>query len=356
MAYIVQFLLTAVLCTVNDSTKNRTGAFFSFAACVILFFMSALRVNIGTDYGNYVALYNNLTSPNYLYDFGIEPGFYFVAKLSRFFFDSHAAMFAIMAAITVIPAFLLSTKSSSTLILIVFLSSFYLTSYSIVRQMGAVSILLLSSYHLLNGNIKKSYVYVLIACLLHYSAILFVPFILARRLRIGPALGVGIIAVFIVFINVFNLPGLILSSELLSSTKYASYAGTMFVDKTKLGSGLGVALKLLPSIMTIFLIYFLRIDNNKNRGESRIILLLNYAFIMASMLVLSVHIFNRVSDVLNFVPVISACFLYKESGKNKYIILAAYVVIFSVRYFLIVNGSPSSIHSGLGINPYEWSI
>lgn len=72
--YDLILITSTVLVWLSEKTSYRyTRLLFIGAAFCILFFPSALRYDIGTDYLNYIKIYSNLER----YDFK-EPGFYFI--------------------------------------------------------------------------------------------------------------------------------------------------------------------------------------------------------------------------------------------------------------------------------------
>lgn len=356
MAYIILFFLMFILNIIGD-LSNRSKIFFSLTSTILLIAMASLRINIGTDYENYIQLYDVLTSHTYIYDFGIEPFFYLVNILSSYFEHGPMIMFFIMSVITVIPFFVLSRKYSTFVISIVFLTSIYLSSLSLVRQMAAASILLLSANYLLEGKIKKSLFFVMIASSFHYSSLLFIGFIIFRRFKISAVTGFMGILILYICINIINLPYMILTSPYLASTKYGAYAGSSFANETEFGSGLGVLLRIAPIIITIVMIYFERMNKRgRDADEINLVLLFNYAFIFATMLAMYVRIFNRLSDILAFVPIITLGVMSSKLKLNKFIFVGFFIFFMVMRYFVTVFNSPSSLHSGLGIYPYEWIL
>lgn len=74
---------------------------------IILLVISALRTDIGTDYVNYVRLYNDIIHDSFV-NSNVEVGFYLVVTLSNYISKEPQLMFMIMSLITLTALF--STK------------------------------------------------------------------------------------------------------------------------------------------------------------------------------------------------------------------------------------------------------
>lgn len=351
MAYIIQLVIVFILCSLNDLIKNKFGNLFLVLTVFSLIIMSGLRIDVGTDFPNYIYLYKKLTSLYYNYDFQIEPGFYIINVLTKAMFDDVHMLFFIMAIVTVMPSYLIAKKSSSLVIMVVFLCTIYLYSFSIVRQMAAISILLIASYYLLENKIKTSIFWVAIACLLHYSSLIFLIFIFLRNIKIGLLKGIMVVFLFYVFVNMFELPKMILSSDIIQGTKYGVYENSVYNKETKLGTGLGVLLKLSPIFLTIFIFHIHK--KQLDRTGCNLIILINYVFILATQLSLTIHIFNRISDIMMFVPVITGYYLYNNLKSNRSLYLGIFISLHICNYIVTIIKNPFSLGSGLGLTPYQ---
>ena len=135
--------------------------------CVILFFILALRFNVGFDYGEYRNLYLSSTFDRF------EPisrlVFIVASNLGRFEF-----LFVFFALLTITPIWLSFLKQKKISILIVYISLpfFYLESFSIIRQAASLSFCILGYAYFIERD-KKAMLFFFIAVGLHYSAVVF---------------------------------------------------------------------------------------------------------------------------------------------------------------------------------------
>lgn len=140
----------------SESVKINRKGYGAFLVFMILFALSSLRMDIGTDFVNYIEVYDRLADPSYVYDYKIEPLFYILLKAIQLTFDNTQLMFVFMAAITIAPAFLLRDLKSYSIGVLAFILVMYLPGYSLVRQAAAISWILYATAMLCQGRVKKS--------------------------------------------------------------------------------------------------------------------------------------------------------------------------------------------------------
>ncbi|WP_446494287.1 EpsG family protein [Escherichia coli] len=157
----------------------KIASFFA-STFIILLVISALRTDIGTDYVNYVRLYNDIIHDSFV-NSNVEVGFYLVVTLSNYISKEPQLMFMIMSLITLTALF--STKKMRG-----FLGVFgvicvmYLPSFSLIRQTAAVAFVLCAILSLIEGNKKQFLLYIGIGSCFHLSALIILPFILLKGL------------------------------------------------------------------------------------------------------------------------------------------------------------------------------
>lgn len=326
---------------------------------LVIWIMSSLRIDIGTDYVNYITLYERMMSSGYIYDFKTEPLYYAVSAVSDLFGGGTVMMFSIMAFMTLLPIYLLKDKTYFSILLFAYICVLFLPSLSLIRQAAAVSFLIPATLSLINGDKKLSLLLVVMASGFHYSALLFIPFIFLRGVKIGPIIGIAGVVFFWLIIDVVNLPQIILTSPLLQQTKYGVYATNMYNESTEMGSGLGVLLKILPSFILIaFASVFGWLNKTSGVIGVRLVILLNYAYILSAMLSAKIRIFNRLSDFLLFVPIVTVLFLARniKIRSNKIIVVSVVCLLLFVNFCLTIYTNRSDNGSGLGIYPYKWIL
>lgn len=357
------YLAILIVCSLATTLAYRVGGgvralsfVFTF---LVMWLMSSLRVDIGTDYANYITLYERITSGIYNYDFKIEPLYYVVSIVSDYFGGGTEMMFSLMAFITLLPIYLLKDKTYFSILLFAYICVLFLPSLSLIRQAAAVSFLIPAALSLINGAKKHALLLVIIASGFHYSALLFISFIFIREVKIIPIIGMSGVIFFWLIIDVVNLPQIILTSPLLQQTKYGVYATNMYNESTEMGSGLGVLLKMLPSFIFIFFAsLFGWINKSSEVIGARLVILLNYVYILSAILSAKIRIFNRLSDFLLFVPIVTVVFLARNINLrgNKIIVVGVICLLLFVNFCLTIYTNRSEHGSGLGIYPYKWVL
>lgn len=352
--YLLVLLLLPLL--LNIKWHNKPIALcLSNSFLLVLFLLSALRYNIGTDYINYVQQYQDVKALSF-FDTNLEPVYFLFIKLTYYTTDNVQMLFILMAIIPLISIYRFSSRKYDFVIFGVFLTVMYLSSYSLIRQVAAVSILLLAAKESFKAETKKPIIFVILAACFHYSALLFLPFIILKRFQVKMVVGIAILMISWLLIVYVNLPELILKSSLLASTKYGVYANNMFNQETDLGSGLGVLLKIMPSLVFIFSCSIFRWkDEDKKSYSLKLVLWLNYAFIIFAMLSMKVHVFNRLVDFVIFVPVITVyCILrHATNNHNKLILTSIFMFLCFANYCLTIDRNTINEGGGLGISPYQ---
>lgn len=350
------YLIILAACLVLNSLPRNSifrvqNSFFFASTFIILLVISALRTDIGTDYVNYVRLYNDIIHDSFV-NSNVEVGFYLVVTLSNYISKEPQLMFMIMSLITLTALF--STKKMRG-----FLGVFgvicvmYLPSFSLIRQTAAVAFVLCAILSLIEGNKKQFLLYIGIGSCFHLSVLIILPFILLKRINLNPYLGLIILVCFYFLVVKVNVAELILGNPLFRKTKYGVYSDfTMFNQPTEIGSGLGVILKIIPSVIYLLCTVCFK-NNNCNRDEINIISYLNYCYVIAVMLSVQIHIFNRLVDLFMFVPVITLLYIGQLSEKNKTILRTMLIIVLMINFTLMIFKNPSSNEGGLGIYPYK---
>ncbi|MES0324113.1 hypothetical protein KDV87_25615, partial [Citrobacter sedlakii] len=161
---------------------------------------------------------------------------------------------------------------------------------------------------------------------------------------------------FYILVFRLNLANLILDNPLFRESKYGVYNNYgMFVKQTELGTGLGVILKLTPSLIYLFISNIYKDLIKKNPYDLNIINIINYCFIFSVMLSTQIHIFNRLVDLFIFVPLVTFIALGKINfnKSNIAMIRLVFAVPIIINFVLMIFKNPASAVGGLGIYPYQ---
>lgn len=198
MIYFFTFIFSIALCYAGEKLdKAKKYSFFPYIlyglSVLLLVILAGCRdYTIGTDiriYGNSIFNvakgYSNFSY--YLRDYGwrAEPLYLLLNFLISRLTDSahwlYAAIGAIMYTGFFIGLYRFRDRMSLTYGWAIFILLFYGTSYNLMRQMLAMSMLFMGSIHVLNKKYVRFLPYVILAALFHQTAIVFSVAIIGMR-------------------------------------------------------------------------------------------------------------------------------------------------------------------------------
>ena len=182
---------------INDKNDFSTNTFqthsskvfypFAFLSFFVLFSVSALRDNVGMDYQIYLGAFldvnNNTlteTQKNWL-----SPGYRLLCKIVGLFgAENYILMFAVTAFITLSLFYIAICKLSNNWTMSIYLLicfCLYYQTFNQVRQMLAISITFYALTYLKENQVKKYILAIIIAALMHTSAIVMLVLIIVRK-------------------------------------------------------------------------------------------------------------------------------------------------------------------------------
>ena len=160
---------------------------FSFILGIEMFLIMGLRSpSVGKDLENYFILYNSISNIS-IFETSTEPGFVLFLKLLNLFGVGEQGFILLTSLIISVSISWFIYKYSKNIFLSFFLHvtiGLFAFSLSGVRQSLAVSLILIAIYFTLNKKWIKAGLVNLIAISAHYSAIIYLPFILLGYLNI----------------------------------------------------------------------------------------------------------------------------------------------------------------------------
>ncbi len=358
LVYIGIYVLSVLLAYCYSISKEKsTEVVFRVLLFCILFLPAALRYNIGTDYKNYYTLIRydvNFVFHRYSgFEKGWLPLLFLIKKTG---IDIHV-FFVVTSFFTLIFIFKLLEKKDAVYFIIVYVSTLYLESYNIARQMFAVSMATYGLKLFFEKN-KKGLFFILLSILFHSSMVFLVivlpVLIWVEKKYITQKQFIVFFLVVVVFFHVINVPqiafSLLLQTAFGSTSRYLT--DSLYGGKTQMGSGLGVLLKEMTIIPFLFFAMPKTTDNKKNRGYGQnclmmIILYITYLFST------QITIFNRFPYIFSTYELCSLHCLYYSRSRYRKIGLYLLVGIFIISFFVNLIKNPSSANSGLGITPYQ---
>jgi hypothetical protein len=143
--------------------------------------IAALRYYVGTDSVTYMHIFERVKDHNLSELFQTadsEGGFSLLIKIASYF-GGREWFYGLSAFLVLLPAALAFKKDfkdySIGLMWFLFLISTYVNSLNIIRQSIAIALVLYSAKYLFGCNLKKFVITIFVACLFHFSAIIFLP-------------------------------------------------------------------------------------------------------------------------------------------------------------------------------------
>lgn len=162
---------------------------FMFSSVFILFLVTALRFNVGTDYIVYKGFAQDIIN-NKMHDIIWEYELFFIlfTKLSYALFDTMHFFYILISFITyycIYRTIVYYEKSSVHAIAIIFVSTSFFMTMNVMRQMVSFSIFIFATKYIIEQKPLKYFSYILIASMWHTSAIfyLFIYFLLNFNIR-----------------------------------------------------------------------------------------------------------------------------------------------------------------------------
>ena len=321
----------------KKSSKRLTAIISSLP----LFFLSVFRYGIGTDYFNYVEIYN-LWIPRGT-RVSIEPLFYYLNRAIHYFAgNDYRWLFVVLSIVYIGFTFIAIYKMSDSPVLSIYLlvaMTFYLSSFNTTREHIGCSILLLSVYYAEKRDLKRFLLLVALATGFHYTCIVFAFVYLFAKYMLNPK---KVIAWTVVFI-VLQGPIIILLSRLLSSSfRYSRYL--ISTTGFSLNNVLGLLIQVLLLLFALYL-------HKYNDGDVKYNLFLGCQTlaVWVNILSMSISALARMKWIFTmpaiiFVPLLIRSIPYDGSRK----MVAALVCI---AYFVYATIMVGVLHS-YGIIPY----
>jgi hypothetical protein len=312
--YIAQFIAITVISFFYSKSKDLSVRIISQISVFLLMFLpAALRYGVGTDYFNYVRIYNSLNVSSAY----VEYGFY---MLNVFLYENGwdvQWIFAIMAFLILLFLFLSVSRKSFYIIIPFYMTFFYSFSFNIIRQALVVSMVYYAFVLFNKKRLFASLAILVAGSLFHVSALLFIPlFLVLSIVRITKRRAVILLVLVLASTFFSNTIIEFIFNKIVSYTDYTGYiTSSVYNSKTEMGTGIGVGLRYLMMVIIIITFY------NKTEKESSNVLTAFLVYIFTDCLGIQVTIFLRLSFGFSFIwlPVID--FINAHSTKYRKIIV-----------------------------------
>ena len=335
------FLTLFISRKIKDNYKNISSKIIIVFAFIYMFLFAGLRFNVGTDYLSYVELFDDIISSPLVFNFRLEPVFIIISKVISVFTNNPLWLFVITSFIITIFIFKASIKSTTYYELSIFLFiafGFYTSSFNIVRQWMAASILLYAYVYLNRNNNKKFFIYSLLAFCCHYSSIIIFPaYLFIKKTRSDKIrllfMFLGILLYNLTDIIVRVLQTITLNIGILN--KYYKYLN--------LGENLEGSMFVFPMFCVLTYILYLFFKKSINRKSINIEVYINALVVgfIVSMIGQKIMIFSRLQFFfINTLIIILPQIVYSMKPKNRIIFYSMFVIlgIMFYLYSLMKNG------------------
>ncbi len=245
--YLATFMMSATLVSLGLRKKIR---FFTWLGLLIPILISGFRYGVGTDYFNYINIFNNhieMDLKAYTDINGIAETGYFILEKVSYNLLGDARLVFLSTALLTITFFYLGMKRYRLrypgLIFFLYLLTIFPMTMNAVRQGVAMSIMFYAFTFILEKKPLRYTLLTLLASLFHVSAVLLIPFYFVGRLvdvkknsllkdrliaksryfiRIGVVSIVMLLIVANTFTLVTNIPGFEKYSSYLSLDEYGA--------------------------------------------------------------------------------------------------------------------------------------
>jgi len=338
---LATFFLLINRSNLNMNNENKTTTVFLLITFLVLLLISGFRGGFTSDYKNYSNLFHYFNSFSWSeffnQSFYEEPGFIVLNKIIGSITNNEVYFFLITSFIILALFFREFRRDSMhiwiSILLFINIGAFY-TSFNILRQIIAVSIIFAGSRYLYNRQFIKYVIIIFIASLFHQTSWLILPFYFLLNLKFN--IKNAILTITLSLFTILFLDSLI-DIILRFISKYSGYAYGM--------TGLNITSAVVPVMILIFVLIhhkLIRPDSIKQR------IWINASFYYAffSILGLKVQMLQRFAEFFNpFILLIIPLIIYKILNKNLRVIYIIIITFLLIGYNLIVL-------SGTGYDPY----
>lgn len=266
---------------------------------LLIFLVSALRQGVGTDFYFYKDIfeYHYLTREikgEFLF-YGLNVILNSINVDFQWFIVITSFIFCVFISAC-------ATTTFGVWLFLFTLFNLYLPSFNIIRQGVAVSIVCYAIYRYFYFDEKRLYIALLLsAVMFHASLVIAFVILIFDKLKISNWLLVVIIVTFYVFAG--QAVTIFLDSSFLKESSYSYYVGSEYLNSTKLGSGIGVLIQIIP----YFLIMLFNVKLFGVNAKSIFIRNACFFFILVKILVLHLSILNRLEVALIFLTGLIFC-------------------------------------------------
>lgn len=335
MIYYVVAVLLSMLCASYAANvkkvKSLQGTYRTL--CVLAFlpmtFVSVFRYEVGTDWPIYDEYFHKIAAG---VDKFTEPGFNVLNKVLSFFTKDSWWLFAVCALL--IGIFMFKTIMDQSVnpafsILVYVLAGDYFNSQNQLRQALAMSIFLYAFKYVKERDWKRYFFWILIASLMHVSALLYFPVYFLYGLKVKVPVICGSFAGLCVLLPVLKK----VLVFVISKTKYAWYFDSAYYASDFNLLGFLVSTGFLVLLLFYYSYYDKYAKQNSESGEGvqdkeyNLLLYMYFAGTISTLFSSAVPQMSRITILFSFVTsLLFPRMVMREYRRNRRIVLYMLVV------------------------------
>lgn len=344
--YCIQFSLLSLFLYGYSKERNKEVAFFyKLVAFLILFVPAALRYKIGTDYDNYLIIYDRIISNK---NESSEIGWKIINLICYYTGLGTQFLFIISSFLIYKTIFRTLTKETIIVVLVYFLY-LYSPSYNLVRNSISIAFGWYSYYLITKDDKVKSLFYSIFSCFFHTSGIIYVLLtVLSFVIKLTKKQTIIIFCLLYVFFNRVNVANLLFSLPILSGYRWGAY---LISEKYSASSslGIGVLIRHCFLIMT----YCLCDEKKCNKTEFQVMSFYFLALSISDFLACQIVIFFRV-QICMYIAYIAMYKLLAISNKNERSYFKYLGRLLSIMYMILFVFILGLLNHENGIVPYSF--
>lgn len=348
--YIASATILPLLMGTQSSKLPKTiKKILLWIPAIILFLVMAFRYNVGSDYYNYIRIYNEISRNGLLWSLGTlrtEPLYATFNYLVYLVFDNHDFVFILSSAFVIL-VFFRSIKyylepRYYPIALLIFITSFYFGFFTYIRLSIALMIIFYGYRFLVESKYFKWLLIVILASGFHYTALIMAPIIFFVKTSYTSYFKTVVFMFLTVLLFIaFSFIG----ETFMQGTKYYSYfTGERF------GNFQGGLNQIIIHVPLLLLVLF---KKNNYSKDSDFYLPIYKLFIYGSILMLFtlyLGIINRMLNYLLISQLIIIPIAVKNCEKHEKYLLTLFVILYYIGLFVY------SLITGSRLIPYEWIL
>lgn len=342
---MLYFMLIYVISTYPFIRKIQNKKMVIFLELFPIFLILAFQQAIGTDYYNYIRIFNQ----EVIFSYSRGPLFKVLVLFLKNIFNNERSLFITIAAIQMILFYkiidiLYEKKFIKDISLFVFLSisvtGFYFRLFNTLRSSIACLFIVISLLYLLENNLKKSFLLMILGSGFHpsvfiWNIIFLMKNMLYKKLKINRIMTFILICFLLNKLNFIpNLAKIIYESEI--NIPYRSYLISKHMFPYIKSYGVGTIINIIIFIYSLYIVY-----KNEINKEKIFLYNIGYLFFSLGILFSNIPIFSRLLEGGNlFISYIIYNLIEKLLEKRiswgVILFIIYYVLVFIRSSFLLV--------------------